>query len=191
MAKYTFTNRGGLGVYPGTYVKGFDIVMSNLNKEILNIKQRGIRGLVEAAAFIRRSTEVKPPLTPVDIGNLRASWFVVSPTGQESDALGYSGKFSKGPGLSGRTETRVDKIRAAHEAVIGEAQQMVMESTRTRPFIVMGYSMVYAAAVHEMMERHPGVIWSREGAGPKWFQQAIYGNRKEILNIIQKNSRIR
>jgi len=192
MAKqFNFSNRGGMGVHPGTYVKGFDIVMRNLNKEITALKHRSERGLVLAAALVRRSTEIKPPLTPVDIGNLRASWFVVSPSGVEADPLGYSGQFSRGPGLSGKIETRIAEMASNHAKAISEAQGLVLSSSRRNPFVVMGYSMIYAAAVHEMMERHPDVTWNREGAGPKWFQAAVYGNRKEIVDIIATKSRIR
>jgi hypothetical protein len=61
-----------------SYLKGMDNVMSNLNKEIEGIKNRSMRGLIMAAAFIRQETEHTEPFTPVDFGNLRASWFVVT-----------------------------------------------------------------------------------------------------------------
>ena len=51
-------------------------VMRNLNRELANLKVRSARGLVLAAAQVRGDTEASPPLTPVDLGNLRASWFV-------------------------------------------------------------------------------------------------------------------
>ena len=65
-------------VKPVTGIKGMDIVLSNYKKEMLKIKGRSMKGMIEAAMFIRRDMEEKEPKIPVDTGNLRASWFVVT-----------------------------------------------------------------------------------------------------------------
>jgi len=65
-------------VNPNTGLKGTDIVLANLNREIMKIKARTGAGLIEAAIFIRRDMEKTPPLIPLDQGNLRASWFTNS-----------------------------------------------------------------------------------------------------------------
>ncbi len=65
-------------VKPVVGIKGMDIVMSNLNKEIVKIKVGGMKGLIEAAILIRRDMDKTPPLIPIakkSGGNLRASWF--------------------------------------------------------------------------------------------------------------------
>ena len=62
-------------VKPVVGIKGMDIVMSNLNKEIAKIKVGAAAGLLEAAILIRRNMDKTPPLIPIDEGNLRASWF--------------------------------------------------------------------------------------------------------------------
>lgn len=56
-------------------LKGIDIVVRNLNKEIKKIEGRSLKGLIKSAALIRKDMEDTPPLIPVDTGNLRASWF--------------------------------------------------------------------------------------------------------------------
>ena len=56
-------------------IKGFDIVLANLNREIEAIKGRSMKGLIKAAIYVKREMEHTPPLIPVDKGNLRASWF--------------------------------------------------------------------------------------------------------------------
>jgi len=63
-------------VNPNTGIKGMDVVLSRLNKEITAIKDRTMVGLMEAAILIRRDMDETPPLIPVDTGNLRQSWFV-------------------------------------------------------------------------------------------------------------------
>ena len=56
-------------------LKGLDKVLANLNKEILKIKGRTMKGLIEAARLLREDMERTPPLIPVGkTGNLRASW---------------------------------------------------------------------------------------------------------------------
>jgi hypothetical protein len=70
---------GGIpgSINPNSRVKGFDIVLSNLNKEIRAIEGRSMIGLLKAAAMIRKDMDHTPPLIPIDTGNLRASWFAV------------------------------------------------------------------------------------------------------------------
>jgi hypothetical protein len=62
-------------VNPNTGIKGFDIVLSNLNKEIRAIKGRSVQGLLKAAAKIRYDMDHTPPLIPVKTGAMRSSWF--------------------------------------------------------------------------------------------------------------------
>jgi hypothetical protein len=79
-------------------IKGFDNVMKNLNKEIKAIKDRTQAGLIQATIIVRRSTEKTEPLTPVDTGNLRASWFTNSPSVvtsvRPSVDMGYSANYA-------------------------------------------------------------------------------------------------
>lgn len=56
-------------------LKGVDEVIRNLNKQLLKKKAMSLKGMILAAAFIRKDMEKTPPLIPVDTGNLRASWF--------------------------------------------------------------------------------------------------------------------
>jgi len=62
-------------VRPGTGIKGMDIVMNNLRREIVKIKGRNMKGLIESAIIIRRDMDKTSPLIPIDTGNLRQSWF--------------------------------------------------------------------------------------------------------------------
>lgn len=58
-------------------IKGFDEVITNLNNEIVAIKERTMGGLLKAAAFVREDMDKTPPLIPIgETGDLRASWFV-------------------------------------------------------------------------------------------------------------------
>jgi hypothetical protein len=64
-------------VNPNTGIKGMDIVLANVNREIAAIHRRTNEGLIKAAIFIRREMDHTPPLIPVDTGAMRLSWFVL------------------------------------------------------------------------------------------------------------------
>lgn len=83
-------------VNPNTGIKGMDIVLANLNKEIVKMKINSIVGLLSAAGFIRRDMEKTYPLIPIDFGNLRASWFVTSFTvlGQPVVLIGFNANYA-------------------------------------------------------------------------------------------------
>ncbi len=61
------------------------------------------------------------------------------------------------------------------------------------PFIRLGFSANYATYVHEMLGTKTGgkVNWKRPGSGPKFFQAALYRNKKAILDIIREEARIK
>lgn len=169
-----------------TKVEGLDTVIANLNKAIKGVKVRTARGMVLAANMIRIETENIVPLTPVDTGNLRASWLVVTAEGLQPDPLGYSGKFKNK--LFKKMQYKASEIKAQHSAIIGECLSTV--SGNKDPMVIFGYSANYAAWVHEMLEKHPDVNWSREGSGGKWLEAAVKRNSKIIVQIIANESMI-
>ena len=63
-------------VNPNTGIKGTDVVLANLNREIVKIKAGSMAGLIEASIMIRRDMDKTSPLIPIGrTENLRASWF--------------------------------------------------------------------------------------------------------------------
>lgn len=160
-----------------TNIKGFDIVMANLNKEIMAIEARSMKGLIMSAALVRNETEKTPPLTPVDLGNLRASWFVVTAS---SVPVGKGTQQFKG--------FQAAKLSGEHSSTVMEAQGVVTaSSTGKKKFLMMGYSANYALWVHEMM----GANFKRPSAGPKWLESAVKNNSQMIVKIIKDNAQIK
>jgi hypothetical protein len=176
---------GHLGGYKQTTITGLDEVLKNLNVEILGIKERTAKGLILSAALIRNSTENESPLTPVDTGNLRASWFVVSSEGEHGDTM--SGHFKKNP----KTGVKAKEMKAEYSSVIGAAKSTVTALAKRGPIVIMGYSANYALFVHEMEGTHPDVIWSRPGSGGKWLEAAFKRNRNKIIDVIKENATIK
>lgn len=173
-----------------THIEGFDKVMANLNKELEGIKNRSVEGLIMAAAFVRRDTEKTPPITPVDLGNLRASWFVVSAKGKAQDPLGVSGNFRQGRGKQARSKDFIAKMKQGHVQAINESAGIVRsnEAGKQGKFVVAGYSANYALWVHEMIG---AVKWSRPNSGPKWFESAVYRNRDTIVKIVRDKAKVK
>jgi hypothetical protein len=169
-------------LYPNTRIAGFETVMNNLNREIENIQGASMRGLIKAAAHIRQKTESDSPRTPVDYGNLRASWFVTTATGVHA-----------GSGTSGFRDNPEKKMTAGdfatnHQATVTEAQGIVTsQTTKDKKVLMMGYSANYALWVHEAVDKK----FKREGSGAKWLQTAIGNNTKTILEIIRQNAQIK
>ena len=168
-------------------MKGEEVVMANLNKELEGIKSRSMKGLIMAAAFIRDKTEKTPPLTPVDYGNLRDSYFVVTAT---STPVGAGKHAFKGPNAA--------QMASEHGSVLSESQGMVAsQSTATKKFLIMGYSANYSGFVHEMIyanfnpEKRKGKAIRREGAGPKWLETHIKNITKKLVQIVKDNAQIK
>ena len=176
-----------LGVMPNTGVKGFDIWMARLNKEIeLTIPNCSMKGLIMAAARVRRETENKPPMTPLDYGNLRASYFVVTSKGKVANDVGNTG-FVDNP----KTGLKASQLKSEHNDAIAECIGIVRANEGMKgKFLIMGYSANYALFVHEMPEANFTVKKGRI-PGAKWFETAFKRNRAKILQIIKDNAQIK
>jgi hypothetical protein len=158
-----------------TGIKGFDEVIRNLNAEIEQIKERSMKGLIKSAIIIRRDMDRTPPLIPVDKGNLRASWFVVTTKGLESAK----------PAFKGVTNSVTQKLNDSYDQAVAEAQGMAAGKTS---FIVIGFGANYASPVHEMIG---DINWNRPNSGPKFFEAAIKRNSAKIVETIKNNAQIK
>jgi hypothetical protein len=172
---------GGRGVHM-TLPMQFRKITTRLNKEIINIKVASARGLIMAAAHIRVETETKVYSTPVDLGNLRASWFIVSVKGEAVDPVKHT-PFKNNK----KRRIPAAQFKAWHTAAVAEAKGMT-GGNPNRIKVFMGYSANYALWVHEMV----GANFQRTDpeAGPKWFEEAVDRNHDKMLQIIAETSKI-
>lgn len=167
--------------YPNTHVRGFEQVMNNLNEAIKRMHYKSERGAVNAVAYIRNDTEKTPYITPLDFGNLRASWFAVSNSGTVPDPIGKSGHFRDNK----IRRFTAGQFKSWHEDAITEAKALAGMDPNKRN-VIFGYSVTYAMWVHEML----GKQFKRPESGPKWFEESINRNQKKILQIIRETSKI-
>jgi len=170
-----------------TKIKGFDEVMHNLNTEIQKIEGRTMEGLIRAAATIRKDMDKTPPLIPVDTGNMRASWFVVTAKGNQENA----------PVFKNTTTKKLALLNSSYNAAVSESESLVKASSKENPFLIMGFGANYTMPVHEMYvggsKNVKGEVgWGRKSlAGPKFFESAVKRNKDKVLKIIADKAKIK
>lgn len=158
-------------------LKGLKDVINNLNKIVAKVEDKTLKGLIRAAIIVRRDMDKTSPLIPVDWGNLRASWFIVTSEGEIPYGAVASFRGPFGP-----------KVATAHSATLAEAATM---RPVNGPFVVMGFGAYYARYVHEMGIDPPKEInWSRPGSGPKFFENSIDRNLLEMVYVIAKEAKV-
>ncbi len=80
-----------------TYIKGFDTVLAELNKQLDDISKRAMGGLIDAVAMLERDMDTTPPVVPIDTGNLRGSFFYnprFNPQGNPYVTFGYGAAYA-------------------------------------------------------------------------------------------------
>jgi len=88
-----------VGARPNSGIRGMDIVLNNLNKEILKIRGKSMKGLITAAAYIRSDMDKTEPLIPVDTGNLRSSYYTSPANNLTGKVIGLKMGFSANSAL--------------------------------------------------------------------------------------------
>lgn len=162
--------------------KGMKKLLNNYNKELQAIKGRTLEGLIHAVIVIQRTAE---PGTPVDLGNLRASFFIVSYKGHHGGLP--TNEFRSGSVDSDRT-VDVGALKSRHSKIIQQASQLAkLIGNDYQLIVVFGYSANYAPYVHEKID----VTFKRPGAKARWFYTAIESTKAEALDEIRKYARIR
>lgn len=157
-----------------TKLTGLEKVMQNLHKRLERVRLYTLKGLIESAIDIRRDMDTVPPLIPVDTGNLRASFFVVSSLGKVE--AGVSGTF---------VGKREGEMTARHREVVEKYRAQVV--SWENPAVILGFSARYAIYVHEMY----GAKFKRPGAGPGFFAVALNRNKRRILENIKRSIEIK
>ena len=153
--------------------KGLDKVLKNLNKELKKIENKTVGSLVKAAILIQRDMEYTPPLTPVDYGNLRSSYFIAS-----VQDLILPGEF-EGP--------QATKLTSFSTSIVSNYAQKARASKKGRYNVYFGFSAYYAARVHELS----GAKFKRPGAGPFFFEASVKRNTATILELVRNEAQIR
>lgn len=185
-----------IGSRGSTPIQGLRNVMLRINKEIDKIQGVTMTGLIKAAALVHNETEHGAVRVPVDMGNLRHSWFVVLSSGMISSGGGKKRTIEGGsPSFTG---SRAGEMAAHHSAMIAEMRMRAwtFSTINKGPFLFMGYTAPYAVYVHENVDVGPWdpvtkTGFKRKKSGPKWFEIALNKHEANIIAIIRKNARIK
>lgn len=156
-------------------LKGVDKFMRNLNREIRGLRLRTLDGLIAAVIELQREAE---PGTPVDTGNLRASWFTVSVQGEEETQIALAEFKGSDAG----------SMRDNHSKVKSRALSAVKSlSNPFRPVVLFGYTANYAVFVHENIDAK----FKRPGARARWLYIALQNSREKMLAKIAEHARFK
>ena len=162
----------------GASIKGLDQVVANLNAAIKQIEGTTLKGLLRGAIEIRRAMDKISPLIPVDTGNMRNSFFVVTFKGDVDQ--GASPTFVARPDI----KNLATRLTSEHSSTLAEAKSEISN----RPVMVMlGFSAFYTACVHEMI----GANFKRPDAGAKFFQAAFTNTAVRVLELIYQEAKIK
>ena len=158
---------------------GIENVMKNLNKEMGKLKVRSSKGLLKAAILIRRDMDKTPPLIPVDISNLRASWYIVTAISTDTGADFKQGKI-------GGKKADVAGLSSQHSKVVATAASKA--KAVGRPLVIMGFSAIYSGFIHESKSAKN---FNRPGSGTKFFESSLRRNTPMVIKIVAIEGRIR
>jgi hypothetical protein len=158
--------------------KGGAQVEAELNRQLALIEGKTLKGLILGSVIIHNDTEKTSPLTPVDLGNLRASRFTVT-----ADSV------PRGKGQAQFKGKNANKILSDHNDAIMEGQGIIraMDKKGKIRGLMMGYTANYAFWVHENI----GANFKRPGAGPKWFESSVKRNTAKVLQAVRDTAKIK
>lgn len=149
--------------------------MKDLNKEIRALEGRTLEGLIHAVIELQREAE---PGTPVDLGNLRASWFSVSFRGQEETGVGIVEFKGEQSGVLKADHQKVTQAALSAAKSLGNPSQ---------PIVIFGYTANYAVFVHENV----GAKFNRPTARARWLYKAMQSAKGRMLEQIRIHARFK
>jgi len=131
------------------------------------------------------------PKIPVDVGNLRASWFISTVLGIQSGEGGAVFTEMKN-GKRARREGFALEMAMEHASVTSRAVSIVKSATNMT--LIMGFSANYAIWVHEMgvtVRKGMNINWTRPGSGAWFFRYHINNNINNIRQYIVNEMKIK
>lgn len=167
------------------FFKGGKEIKNRLLQERKDMQKKVHQGMLDAAIMVRRDMEKRPPVTPVDLGNLKASFYIV--TFKSDRRAAGSGKFKEvnKEGKLVRPKGFKSKMESQYASSISNAKNRAASASKLT--LIMGYAANYSIWVHEMP---PTTNWSKPMSGPKWFESALKRNRKDMLTAIGISAKI-
>ncbi len=166
-------------------VTGADDIRKNLKLADDLIKKGILKGMITAARVIQRDVTIEgDPTVPLDIGNLRASFFISTILGVKA---GGAPRFRITDSKTGHklSSSQFALLQSSHNKAVTNALAEVKAAKNIT--VILGYGANYAIWVHEM---EGDIHWSKEGTGAKWFEKSLKRNKNVMLKFIGTSARI-
>lgn len=166
-------------------ITGAEEIRRNLKAAQDDMKKNVLKGMINAARIVQRGVVINDlPTTPVDIGNLRASFFISTILGVEA---GKSPKFRTVNPKTKHTlsPAQFSLLQTSHASALATAKANVTMAKNLT--VILGYGANYAIWVHEM---EGDINWTKPGSGPKWFEKSLKKNKNAILLAIGTSAKI-
>ncbi len=163
---------------------GLEKVTANLALEVEKVKTVTVASLLEAGLLIKSDSM---RITPVDTGNLRQSAYVLWGGGGERVRTSSEPSFK-----AGKKGADASRLASNHAEVLNERKKF-----STDPFVEIGYTAHYAAAVHEGLNSSHAksgtvtLFGKRKRAKvqvgqAKFLEQAFVQNAKRVITILKR-----
>jgi hypothetical protein len=161
-------------------IKGLPVVISNLNREIAEIRGDARIGLLKAAQVIKGASVRN---SPIDLGNLRSSHFVFESNFRDEKGRSVSvSNSSEAPAWTEGPGVQRGKLNAGHSKAMSVART---RSGSGNVVAIIGASAFYAIFVHE---GDPGDNYN--SGAPQFLKRAVEDNRSAIIQIVRREARI-
>lgn len=157
-------------------ITGVEKVNKNFKKFAFEFTNDVFAGLIKGALLVQREAQL---LTPVDLGNLRASGYTVFSKNDEVPAATTKGRFK-----SDGSKSDVSRLQSGHTAVItkskGEVKSKKDKTTGAliNPKAIVGFTAFYATVVHEDLDVKHTV------GEAKYLEKSLKRNTSKIIGFI-------
>lgn len=160
-------------------ITGLEEILDNIAKETRAIVGASAKGVLKGGLLVMRESQ---KLAPINLGNLRNSRFLVSNIPGLAPSIGgaFKGK-------------QAGNMASDHKQLKAEvtAEAMAMSQSSKGPTVAVGYSALYALAVHENPEAgNTGKKGAARRGAWKFLEGPLNENASKILDIIRREAKI-
>lgn len=151
--------------------------MEGLRGALDKIENASKKGLIKGGLLVLRESQ---KTVPVDLGNLRASGYVL----WDSSSSGTKKQFRSERGKKKVPKETVTRLMNDRQKIISEHQAALRLAAKKKVIVEIGYTAYYAVFVHEDIDaRHT------KGQRAKYLQQAIQENSRRIYRIVAQEAK--
>lgn len=151
--------------------------MEGLRSALDKIESASKQGLIKGGLLILRESQ---KTVPVDLGNLRASGYVL----WDTSSSGTKKQFKSKRGKKEASKQVVTRLMNDRQKIISEHQAALRLASKKKIIVEVGYTAFYAVFVHEDMNAS-----HTKGQRAKYLQRAIQENSRRVFRIVAEEAK--